>query len=514
MRKIFLPTLLLLLTACSQQPTAPTPAQPLTSEACSKLLTTYPAQAGSQYDLYTLLCATPQTTPHGQVRVVGLDQAAATPEAKSSLESTTQLITPSIKPLGVTQDQTLYVKTVGAGSKIQPSAYTFLADDLTRQEYTNLKPLVNDILSVYGNPTTTLGQLRALRDWVARIAIHPHPPFHAATTKNLAVLPTGWDWAQFEALSEGGQRWSRDTDFWTPFNLNGYKMLNRLLNIDGTETHPMLEKVGTAQYRIKQLTENSDDPNDPNVYRTSLCTGQGQMVLALANALGVYGSLISTTGHDTFAFYLPDYRKWIYMDPSYDEDYLNAYTGQPASPEELYIASTLGTGTKDFIVAKIKGPTWDPEVYADPADHPRATYFGDGHPKGFTAMGNNLLQVLQPEFNVNLLQYDAPIFYNNPTDPATVGLSKRNRIYDMSILFPVLGVSVADSTQLDERHIQIKLASNWPSHDHFETLATDGSWQPLTTDPVLTLGDSPIQVRSVNNAGITSQVAEFSASHL
>lgn len=414
----------------------------------------------------------------------------------------------------------IFVSGSNLGSSIQSPDLSYIGDDLQRPEFSNIRPLANEIFSVYGNPETNLGKLRVLRDWIARMAIHPHPPFHADADKNTHVLPDGWDWSMFDAISEGGERWWRDSAFWSGYRLNGYNMLNRLFNLDGTEPHPMLKKIGPAEYRIKKLTE---DVNDPEVYRTVLCSYQAEMLIALAASIGIHGILVSTAGHDTAAFYLPEFSKWVYMDPTYNEDYIWATTenevppperpvGSPVSPAELYWASEIGVMREVFFAAKIEGPSWEPTVYVDSVDDIRATYLGDGSSYGWIVMGSNLIQEYADPFRTNQIMYDAPHFYKYPDDPATVALSNRRRVSDMEIVFPTLGVSISGTTPLDALSVSVSLASNWPYHDHFEISDEDGTWRPLIGDLVLTVSaGEAAQVDSVDKNGRSSTIASMSA---
>jgi len=77
----------------------------------------------------------------------------------------------------------------------------FVGEDLANPLILALRPLVADILAAYGNPTTNLGRARALRDWIARTAVHPHAPLHPdGSTSNLSVLPLGNTWADVNSL--------------------------------------------------------------------------------------------------------------------------------------------------------------------------------------------------------------------------------------------------------------------------------------------------------------------------
>lgn len=85
--------------------------------------------------------------------------------------------------ISITGDCRVFISSSNEGSRIQPLDLSYIGDNFQRPEFSNVRPLVNEIFSVYGNPSTNLGKLRVLRDWIARMAIHPHPPFHAASIK-------------------------------------------------------------------------------------------------------------------------------------------------------------------------------------------------------------------------------------------------------------------------------------------------------------------------------------------
>lgn len=461
---------------------------------------------GTWHDLYKLSCGPGTASEPSASRVVQPDEGG-TPQASSAHSIVRTAVAQPTSTLRTSSLDTLFIYGTDEGTPIPINPdLRYKGYDFAGPEFQTLKPLVVEILAQYDNPKTPLGKLRALRDWVSRIAIHPHSPFHADLDKNTEVLPVNATWRDLDALSNGGLRWSQDSQFWGEYKLNGYKMLNRLINFDGTEPNSMLDKVGPGQYRIKKLTE---DITDSEAYRTVLCTSQAYMLMALAGTIGIHGTLVSTTGHDVSAFYLPDQYTWTIIDPTYNEDYINKVTGRSVSPQEMYIASSLGTVNEQFFAAKIRGPAWAPNVYTDPNDHPAATYMGDGHPDGMTAMGSNLIQSYDLPFKTMLYQYDAPIFYNNPTNAATVGLSGRRRSPDLDGLFPKFGVSIKESRQTDANRVTIKLASNLPYHDHFEIQEGGGAWATLSEDPTLKVGYGAVKVRSVDTSGFASTVAQF-----
>src|SRR6185436_14976824 len=105
----------------------------------------------------------------------------------------------------------------------------FVGEDLTKPGIQALRPLVNEIFAAYGNPSNSLERARALRDWVARTAVHPHPPLHPnGSTANLGVLPIGKSWADVNALPSS-KFFDVDQVYWWGVGYDGSKMLDRLL---------------------------------------------------------------------------------------------------------------------------------------------------------------------------------------------------------------------------------------------------------------------------------------------
>lgn len=481
--------------------------------------------AGAAYYLFREQYLAPKKTKPAKHRIIEPDKgghgAGAAVSLSQSSKEQDNMAQSWLRETGLRgSDCDVYISRSILGYSIQAADLSYLGDDFRRPEFSNVRPLVDEIFGVYGNPTTNLGKLRVLRDWVARVAIHPHPPFHADIHKNTHVLPLGWDWAMFDGISEDGERWLRDSKFWASYRLNGYKMLNRLLNLDGTEAHPMMERIGPAEYRIKKLTENV---NDPEVYRTVLCTYQAEMLIALAASISIHGILVSTVAHDTSAFYLPELAKWVYMDPTFNEDYIwvssasailppEAPKGSVASPAELYTASAMGVMREVFLATKIQGPSWERSVYVDSADDSRATYLGDSSPYGWIVMGSNLIQEYASPFRTNMVMYDSPFFHDHPDDPITIAFSERRRVPDMHIVFPTLGVSIMGEAPLEKASVSIELASNWPYHDHFEISGGDGIWESLTGSLVLTVGEGKtFQVKSVDKSQGASTIGFISA---
>lgn len=408
----------------------------------------------------------------------------------------------------LTNNGNYYVEVAGGGSRIPTSdSKKYKGYDLSDIRFEKLRPLVYEILEAYGSPETEIGKIRAMRDWVARTAIHPYPPLHGNVNKNTAVLPQGMNWVDVTRSVYSENKWAEDSSYWGQYELNGYDMLNKLINFDSTESAPLMEKVGPSHYRMKKL---SSDNSDPENYRFVFCTHQAYILMALASSLGIQGMLVSATGHDFPVFYMRDLGKWVIQDPTYNEEFVNRVTGELASPEDLYYSSSVGEFNTQYAPIKIGGPQWDTDIYINPDDDSRATYGGDAHPDGMTAVGSNLIQSYDKPFRTNLWQYDAPIFYNRPDDVSTVGLSLRNRTPVMSEMFPKLGISVGRVVWLDSKTAQIHLESNVPYHDKFQIQLPNGEWGMLQDVLELSYGQNALRVRAIDKSGYPSGVATIS----
>ncbi len=196
--------------------------------------------------------------------------------------------------------------------------------DLTDPRITALRPLVEEILTAYPVAGSALDTARILRDWLARTAVHPYPPFHLdGSSANLSVLPAGTRWSDVNALYH--ERLAGDSNYWTQLYLDGPQMLDRLLGTQGEvqdAANGMMERIGPARYRIRDLED----------YRFVLCSYQSQMLIALWAAAGLQGMMVPTLGHDGSAVFIADLGKWVYMDPTYNEEYTMIGSSTPLSP--------------------------------------------------------------------------------------------------------------------------------------------------------------------------------------
>lgn len=384
--------------------------------------------------------------------------------------------------------------SVGVVAAAQPlttvERQRFVGEDLAHPSILALRPLVAEILAAYGNPTTNLGRARALRDWLARTAIHPHPPLHPdASTSNLGVLPPGKTWADVNALIYAPSKDSllnANNAYWWSVGYDGYAMLDRLLGtLDPTTglraDDGMMLHVGGARYQIR----------DVQSYRYPICTFQAIMLNALWAAAGLHGMLISTIDHDPATVFIPELGRWVYEDPTFNEEYLLDGTGDPLSPVDLLTLSSAGEASR-LQATKLLGPSFDREVYI-----PVETYRG-GQPEGTVVMGSQLNSrvVGVGGWPTRLVQIDVPRLaqespFNNPLNYVRVTAADA---------FPSLGV-VVEEVRVEDSVYVTRLSSTLPNHQRFERRMNGGSWESVAAVDVLPVGECRVEYRSVDAVG-------------
>jgi len=363
----------------------------------------------------------------------------------------------------------------------------FVGENLASPLILALRPLVAQIFAAYGNPATNLGRARAIRDWVARTAVILDPAIHPdGSTSNLSVLPPGTAWADVNPLSTAA-RWTEDRDYWGAQDYNGYVMLDRLLGtLDiGTGLRAddgLMEHVAGARYRIRDI----------QAYHYTLCTFQAIVANVLWAAAGLHGVRGATINHDPGVVFIPELGRWVYEDPTFNEEYLLDGVGDPLSPTDLLDLSLAGQAGR-LRATKFPGPSFDPEPYAT-----AWTYLQAGNPNGMLLMGGQLngRVVDQGSAYAHYVQIDVPTLamglwpWSDPT------IYHRVSAQDA---FPTLGVTLAQVATEDSVYIAT-LSSTFPNHDHFER-RTGGSWERVTAVDVLPVGAGRVEYRSVDALG-------------
>jgi hypothetical protein len=374
----------------------------------------------------------------------------------------------------------------------------FVGENLTSPSIQALHPLVSDILAAYGNPKTNLDRARAIRDWVARTAIHPYPPLHpTGSTSNLSVLPPDMTWADVNPVSMA--KVDDDAQYWGAVGMNGYAMLDRLLGTLDPNTglranDGMMVHMQGARYRIRDVAS----------YRYILCSYEDVIVNALWAAAGLQGMLISTIGHDPAAVFIPELGRWVYEDPEWDEEYLLDGTGEPLSPSALLTLSSAGEGGR-LQASKLQGPSFAPEVYVS-----GDSYMNEGHSDGFAIMGsqlyNSVVETVVPgsgSWPVRYVQIDGPQLAVAPPPFNDPILYARVTSQDA---FPTLGVVVQELQSEDSVYVA-RLSSTFPNHQAFERRMGSGPWQTVGDIDVLPVGACRVEYRSVDADGNVSASA-------
>jgi len=386
--------------------------------------------------------------------------------------------------------------SVGVITAAQPlttvTRIRYEGEDLENPAVLALRPMVQEILAEYGNPTTNLGKARALRDWIARTAVHPHPPLHPdGSTANLGVLPPGKTWFDVNTIiyhqSSPDSMTNASNAYWRSVGYDGYAMLDRLLGTLDPATglradDGMMVHLGGARYQIRDLQS----------YRYPICTFQAIMLNALWAAARLQGMLSSTIDHDPAAVFIPDLNKWVYEDPTFNEEYSLDGVGDPLSPAELLGYSSSGEAGR-LRAIKFPGPTADPETYI-----PAESYVGE-HPAGMTIMGSQLNSrvVGIGGWSTRLVQIDGPLLatapppWSNPLSYVPVA---------STVAFPILA-PIIDRVDLQDSVYVVQLSSTFPSAVRLERRVNAGQWESASSVDVLPVGQCLVEYRSLDEQG-------------
>jgi hypothetical protein len=206
--------------------------------------------------------------------------------------------------------------------------------------------------------------------------------------------------------------------------------------------------------------------------------------------------LLWTYAHDPAAVFIPELGRWVYEDPSYNNDYLLDGIGDPVSPADLLMLSTNGTGSRAR-PNRILGPSYDPEVFVQDWTYLTAI------PNGMVFMGALIFKFdKSTPWSGRFVQIDVPALAN--FSPANnEALFPRVTVPEA---FPALGVVVADMRR-DDSVFVVRLTSNYPNHQRFERRVQGGEWEAVAADDVLPVGACAIEYRSIDGVGTSSAVA-------
>lgn len=378
-----------------------------------------------------------------------------------------------------------YAAFIAQSSNIPDGDVVFVGENTSSQKIKALRPLVDEIFATYGFPSTNIGKARAIRDFVARYAIHPFAPFHRKTISNMAVLPEGKTWEDFLAAYSTQSSVNSIYAYWSPISTNGFDMINALFGSINLETlqrdnDGMLLKIDTGRYRIK----------DFNSYYPVYCTWQDYIYISLLASAGLHGMQLRTNGHDPAAVYIPEWGKWIYEDPTFNEEYILDGNGMPLSPVELLFYSA-GEGFHRLIPVKDILPDWDSNIYINNLEDVMCSYTSTMN-AGFSVMGSQLRNNITDNLSWNMLQVQIAINGLAATIPFGTYLHVSRRE-----AFPDLGVSIEKMYQIENGY-RVFLKSSFPNHKKFMKKVNDESWQDCNDIDLLPLKDSVVVYRSLD----------------
>ncbi len=366
------------------------------------------------------------------------------------------------------------------------TAIRYVGDDLGNPRVLSLRPLVAEILAAYGNPTSSLGRARAIRDWVARTAIYPDVRPDSATD-GLSVLPAGKTWADVNAVLSPDE-YARDQAFWLDVAYDPYLVLDRLLGTLDPATGQraddgMMVHVAGAHYRMRDIES----------YRFFNCGFQTAVLNGLWAAAGLHGLYLSIKDHDPAAVFIPELGRWAYEDASFNNDFLLDGVGDPVSPIALLTSNGIAAQLRP---SRIAGPSYDPEVFRQ-----EQTYLFN-HPTGMAFLLDRIFRYDVPNpapWSGRFVQVDDP--------------GSDQTIYERvtaTEAFPTLGVVLASVGSADSVYV-VTLSSNFPNHDRFERRVSGGPWETASSEDVLPVGACSVEYRSIDAVGNASAKATLNA---
>jgi hypothetical protein len=208
----------------------------------------------------------------------------------------------------------------------------------------------------------------------------------------------------------------------------------------------------------------------------------------------LHGLLISTIAHDPGAVFIPELGRWVYEDPTWNEEYLLDGIGDPLSPTDLLALSTAGQASR-LRATKLAGPDFDSQVYVQTDSYLKR------HPDGIVIMGSQLNEraVGIAGWHTRLVQIDVPRLAQESPFNNTL-------VYDRvtaDVAFPTLGPVVRELGVQDSVYV-VQLSSTFPNHGHFERRSAGGPWETVQDGDVLPVGQCRVEYRSVDAVGNVS----------
>jgi hypothetical protein len=250
----------------------------------------------------------------------------------------------------------------------------------------------------------------------------------------------------------------------------------------------MLIKLSQGKYQIRNYEQ----------YRSVLCTWQQFIFIHLLAAAGLHGMLLSTNGHDPGAVFIPELEKWVWEDPTFNEEFILDCIGEPLSPLELLIYSISGKIDR-ITPLKSRGPDWDIAPYINLSEcAPNNSYFTENGPFYYIRANLNNKSIDNPLWGPINVQFDLP---DSPFSEIYLRVNEQ-------IIFPQLGVKIVEIVEL-ENGFKVTLDTSYPNHYKYLRKINNGEWIECANIDFLPLTTGMYSYRSIdlqNNHGVDAIV--------
>ena len=317
-----------------------------------------------------------------------------------------------------------------------PPAY-FEAQDLSVESVRKLREKVIGILEKAGNPSDELSKVKVLCNWTSETLKHP-------------------------------------------------------LFIKGVKNTVQAKEYGTFRHDPLKIIEFTESflPLNLETWPSPLCSNQNDALAGLLNCIGLHARLVLITGHDVAEYYSPTFRKWIYIDASFNEFYEDSQ--KPGIPLSILDMFRMSRNNQEKQLTPVKcGPSAPHQTYLDVYPH--------GFNSGFTS------KMWMATFDLKEKTNTKPnlIVYGKRSDPF-IKNTARTALTE-SIDFP-LGLIRADSASLLLSKVTVRLNNCIPYFSHYEYSDDNDNWRKLDKDVYEwdCSKQKKVKFRGVDNAGNAS----------
>ncbi|HWX03207.1 hypothetical protein [Collimonas sp.] len=171
---------------------------------------------------------------------------------------------------------------------------------------------------------------------------------------------------------------------------------------------PMYATLADEPLRILNYTM-SHDPNNAKTWPSPLCTYQNEAAAGILNYLGLHARLVDVEGHTGLEYFSPTFHKWIWMDSTFNEHYLQTLSNGTTVPLGVRELNALTLAGQLSTVSAVKHGV-------PSAKFPVNTYI-IAHPHGFREYAVTTNMNLFAGAGKNRQRWDTFVF--SPEPPAT-----------------------------------------------------------------------------------------------